>query len=249
MGNAGPGFKDHFSGHAADYSAHRPTYPPDLMAQLAARAPSTRRALDCGTGSGQAAVLLAAHFDEVVATDASAEQIAHAERHPNITYRVAPAEASGEPDASFDLVTIAQALHWLDHARFFREVQRIVRPGGLFAAISYKLFEVESTVDARVLEFYRALDPYWPPERRHVESGYTEIDIPGEPVMFDAPPMTAQWTAEQALAYLGTWSATRRAREDGVDLLSEIAADVRAAWGDGPRTVVWPLTLVVRRLG
>lgn len=243
-------FKDHFSAHAGRYAAARPGYSPALARVLAALAPGRSRALDCGTGSGQAAVLLAAEFDEVVATDASAEQIAHAEPHARVVYRVAPAEDSGEPDASFDLVTVAQALHWLDHPRFFAEVRRILRPGGIFAAISYKLFEAVPEADAHIERFYRALDPYWPPERRHVEEGYSSIAFPGEPVAVDAPPMEAWWTADQALAYLDTWSATRRcAQATGVDPVDAIAGPVRAAWGEAPRRVVWPLTLVVRRLG
>lgn len=243
------GFKDYFSGHAADYSAHRPTYPPELMGLLASRAPSTERALDCATGSGQAALLLAEHFDEVVATDASANQVEHATPHPKVRYRVAPAEASGEPAASFDLVTVAQALHWLDHERFFDEVSRVARPGAIFAAISYKLFVVDPVVDELVLRFYRKLDPFWPPERRHVEEGYSRIAFPGEPLAEDPPPMVLRWTAEQALAYLGTWSAAQRCLEaTGEDPLAEIADPVREAWGEGAREVRWDLTLVVRRL-
>jgi len=44
-------------------------------------------AWDCATGNGQAAVALAGHFDKVIATDASAEKVAHAERHPRFEYR------------------------------------------------------------------------------------------------------------------------------------------------------------------
>src|SRR5688572_18317753 len=71
-------FKDHFSAHAAQYAAHRPTYPPALVDALADLAGGTRLALDCGCGTGQLSVPLAARFDRVIAIDGSAAQIAAA---------------------------------------------------------------------------------------------------------------------------------------------------------------------------
>ncbi|HKJ60600.1 MAG TPA: hypothetical protein VKA94_01200 [Hyphomicrobiales bacterium] len=41
---------------------------------------------------------MADHFGRVVATDASAEQIANAKPHDGVEFRVAPAESSGLPD-------------------------------------------------------------------------------------------------------------------------------------------------------
>jgi ubiquinone/menaquinone biosynthesis C-methylase UbiE len=73
----------------------------------------------------------------MIATDASAEQIASATRCDNVEYRVAPAEQTGLPDASIDLVTVAQALHWFDRERFFAEVKRVLRPGGVLALWVY----------------------------------------------------------------------------------------------------------------
>src|SRR5262249_61963053 len=102
MGGSFP-FKDHFSGHSEHYARFRPTYPPALFDVLSALAPRRDRCWDAGTGSGQAAVGLAGRFGEVVATDASSEQIAHARSHPRVTYRVAPAGRSGLPDRSAEL--------------------------------------------------------------------------------------------------------------------------------------------------
>src|SRR3954464_14207364 len=92
-------FKDHFSSRAADYAAYRPTYPPELVDYLASVCPTSNLALDCGCGTGQLAVLLADRFKRVIATDASAQQIENAEPRERVTYRVAPAERSGLPDA------------------------------------------------------------------------------------------------------------------------------------------------------
>src|SRR5438874_11214721 len=110
------GFKDHFSQQAADYAKFRPRYPKELFRYLAQVAPGIELAWDCATGNGQAAVELAELFQRVIATDASEKQITNAEPHARVEYRVAPAENSGIESNTIDLVTVAQALHWLDLA-------------------------------------------------------------------------------------------------------------------------------------
>src|SRR5947209_18805440 len=112
-------FKDHFSAHAAEYAKFRPHYPDELFEHLASISPRHELAWACATGNGQAAVGLARHFEKVIATDASAQQIESAEPDKRISYRVAPAEASGIDSASVDLLWGAQARHGLDLDRFF----------------------------------------------------------------------------------------------------------------------------------
>src|SRR5438094_3844583 len=107
-------FKDHFSGHAADYAKFRPNYPSKLFDYLASISPERELAWDCATGNGQAAVGLAERFAKVIATDASAQQIESAQPYPRISYWVAPAEASRIDPDSVDLILVAQALHWFD---------------------------------------------------------------------------------------------------------------------------------------
>src|SRR3954470_10877917 len=142
----------HFGAVAAGYARHRPTYPDALFEWLAGVVPARHHVLDCGTGNGQAAVALAAWFERVTATDLSDGQLAAAAAHPRVTYRVASAEASGLPDASCELVTVAQALHWFDLVAFAGEVRRVLVPDGVVAAWSYGLFTCDAAVDAAVLE-------------------------------------------------------------------------------------------------
>ncbi|HWA15135.1 MAG TPA: hypothetical protein VG817_01795, partial [Gemmatimonadales bacterium] len=59
-------FQDHFSGHAGAYSRARPTYPPELFAWLSVQTAAHDVAWDCGTGNGQAALGLAAHYRTVI---------------------------------------------------------------------------------------------------------------------------------------------------------------------------------------
>lgn len=238
-------FRDHFSAASADYSRYRPRYPDALFDWLAAEAPRTELAWDCATGSGQAAAGLAGRFRRVEATDASAEQISKARPLPGVDFRVATAEDSGLPDASVDLVTVAQALHWFDTRRFFAEAGRVLAEDGLLAVWCYQLCSVDPAVDALVLELYEGpLGPWWPPERRHIEAGYATIALPWPALETPEFHMQAHWEAEHMLGYLSTWSARNRCREaTGTDPLAAIADRLRSLWGPAPRRVRWPLAL------
>ena len=159
-------FIDLFSGHADRYAEARPRYPEALFAFIASQAPSRARAWDCGTGTGQAAASLANHFAEVLATDPSAEQIAHAVMVNNVHYSVQPAEATTLPARSVDAICVAQALHWFDFERFFVEVQRVAVPGAIFAAWGYTWFNVAEDFDAAFRAFVasRRFSPLFSPK-------------------------------------------------------------------------------------
>jgi len=172
-------FKDHFSSASDRYAAFRPDYPAALYAWLAGLSTARDTAWDCATGSGQAALGLAPHFRRVVASDASAEQIRHAGPHPGIEYRVAPAEASGLADRSVDLVTVAQAAHWFDLPRFYAEVARVLKPGGVLALWGYGRMVLPGDMDAPFRRFYgETVGPYWPPERALIDDAYRSLDFP-----------------------------------------------------------------------
>ncbi|MDB6136311.1 MAG: putative methyltransferase [Verrucomicrobiales bacterium] len=136
-------FKDHFSHGSANYAAHRPTYPMALVDFLAGLCPARGHALDCGCGTGQLSVLLAERFDQVTATDASVSQIRQAQAREGVTYRTAEAGDSGLPDGCVDLVTVAQAAHWLDLDVFYKEVRRVAKPDAVIALITYGVMHID----------------------------------------------------------------------------------------------------------
>jgi len=231
-------FKDHFSGHAAIYRDARPTYPPALFDWLAQQAPDRELVWDVGCGNGQASVALAAHFERVIGTDPSANQIASAERRANIDYRVEPGEHSSLADSSASLVTAAQALHWFDFVPFYAEVRRVLKPGGVFAAWTYASCNTgQPAVDALVDRLYdEYTGPYWPPERAYVDAAYRTLPFPFAGIAVPEFPMLMQWNADQLLAYLRSWSATQRyLKANGVDPVGLVENDLRAAWGDPAR--------------
>jgi SAM-dependent methyltransferase len=244
------GFRDHFSSRSAHYARYRPHYPAELFEFLASLTSRRSLAWDCATGSGQAAIALSAHFDHVVATDASKAQIDAATTHPGVTYRVAAAEDSQFDTGSVDLVTVGQALHWFDIGRFFAEAERVLVSNGVLAAWCYELCQVSDACDAVVDELYsKIVGEFWPPERRLIETAYASIAMPGEAIESRDFHMSASWSVADMLGYLRTWSACARYRQErGADPVSRIETDLRAAWGEGRRAVGWPLTLLASRL-
>jgi ubiquinone/menaquinone biosynthesis C-methylase UbiE len=246
-------FNDHFAPVASRYADFRPTYPQQLFAWLADLVPQHALAWDCAAGSGQASIDLATYFERVVATDASQAQIDAATPHPRIEYRVAPAEASGLPDSSVDLVTVAQALHWFELAGFYAEVRRVLRPGGVLAAWTYGVLSVEGAeVDALVQRFYHdTVGPYWPFERAHVEDGYRSLPFPFAEIAAPCFTMRASRTLFELLEYIRSWSATHRFMvANGTDPVIALEQQLAPLWGASPRRrqLVWPLSLRVGRI-
>lgn len=240
------GFADHFGGVARGYAEFRPTYPAELFTWLSSVAPSRRLAWDCASGSGQAALALADHFDRVIATDASAAQIAQAQPHARVEYRVVPAEQTDLEDRSADLVTVAQALHWFDVPHFHGEVRRILKPRGVIAEWAYGLTQVDhGEIDRLVSHFYSGVvGAYWPANRVHIERGYADLPFPFERLAAPDFAMEVRWTLEQFTGYLRTWSATSRYRAAlGIDPVDALEAQLRPHWGSAGRSVRWPLML------
>jgi SAM-dependent methyltransferase len=238
-------FQDHFSTQANSYARARPTYPALLFAELGRLAPGRALAWDAGTGSGQAALALAALFEQVVATEPSEAQLAHAAPHPRVAYHQAAEKAPMLADASVDLLTVAQAAHWFDRPAYYAEARRVARPGGVVALWTYALCSITPEVDAAVYGFYQGVvGPYWPPERVHCMNGYRDFDFPFSELPFPAVTMELSWDLDGLLDYLGTWSAVVRYRaETGRDPIPELRGELLPLWGDprSRRRTTWPL--------
>lgn len=188
----------------------------------------------------------------MVATDPSVLQLRHARSASHVLYAAAQAEACPVANTRVDLLTVAQALHWFDLVRFYAEVRPVLSPDGVIAAWCYGEVSVDPVVDTIVHHFYNDIvGPYWPPQRRHVERGYRDLPFPFVETMPPAFEMAQQWTADDLVAYIGTWSATQRyVTATGTDPLPALRQTLAAAWPDAAvQRVTWPLHLRVGTLG
>ena len=243
---------DHFSSVSAGYAAFRPRYPRALFEFSASIAPQRHRAWDCGAGTGQATVDLAEWFDEVIGTDVSAEQIARAPRHERIVWLVAPAESTPLASRSVELITVAQALHWFDHAKFFDEVRRVGISDAAICAWTYAAPRMDGAIGQALRRFtFETLADYWPPERRYVDDEYRSIPFPFERLATPALVLEDEWSLHQLVGYIRTWSATSRyVAAHGRDPVTDIGRELAELWPDADerRQITWPLIMIAGRV-
>lgn len=245
-------FHDHFSGHAAAYQKARPVYPPALAERVAALTETRGLVWDAGTGNGQLAHLLAAHFDRVHATDASAQQVASAPPHGRITFAVEPAESPSLPDASVDAVTVAQAAHWFDLPRFYAAVRRVAKQGAPIVLAGYDLCSIAPEIDPLVRDMSDGVVGVdWPKERKLIDDRYTTLPFPFARIDFGKVVMEHAWRRAEFVGYVASWSAVRRfLARTGEDPIPAFDERLRAAWPDAVvRVVSWELAIVAGRVG
>lgn len=237
-----------FEDKADLYASSRPKYPKELFDFIASIARSHDEAWDCATGNGQAAVGLARDFSTIEATDISKEQIANAFQAANINYSVQPSESTNFKDKQFDLVSVAQALHWFDFDRFWSEVARVLKPNGVFVAYSYAWSQVDDTIDQIVREkIGKIIEPYWAPNNKLAWDSYRSLELPFVPMEVPKIDLENNWNLDQFLNYMHTWSGTRRCMDDiGSAFFEEAKMALQSAWGDPKQKMVVksPLTII-----
>ena len=237
-----------FDAVATSYQHCRPRYPDQLFRWLADQATHHHCCWDVACGSGQASLGLAQWFDRVEATDLSPAQIAAAPAHPRIHYRVAAAEQSGLMDASLDAVVVAAAIHWLKVPHFNLEVQRVLRPGGLLAWVGYDPLQGAPPALQTWLDqlYHQRLNRWWPPERAHVDQRYSDLPFPGssEPIPSQLR-IELQWSMDQLLGFISTWSALRRA-DQAPALMTALRNELEALWPEGETDLHFHLPLMGR---
>jgi ubiquinone/menaquinone biosynthesis C-methylase UbiE len=244
---------DLFSKQAKAYSQYRPKYPPELYQFISAQCIQHDYAWDCATGNGQAALALSHSFRKVLATDLSEEQIKIAPQKNNITYQVGIAEDRLDaPDLSFDLITIAQALHWPNLKLFYEEVMRVLKPDGIFAAWGYSFHApISPEIDKLLNEFYfKTLEKFWKPNNHLLWEGYKTIPFPFEQIETPKFKMNVTWSLVELMGYFSTWSATQLYKDQNhSDPVMELYEQVKSHWGDpeDEKLLSWELSLRIGR--
>ena len=244
-------FKDYFSDEADSYAQSRPTYPDELFKYLASLCPANNVAWDCATGNGQAALSLTNYFKQIIATDASEQQIKNAAPHEKIRYAVALADNSGIDTGTVDLVTIAAALHWMDFDKFYTEVKRVLKPGGIIAGWTYYDSQITDAIDSIVYRLSREiLRAYWPAESVYVQNRYRTIPFPFQPIESPLFKTSVNGTIDFLFRYLRSWSSSQRyIKATGKDPIDLIKKELENAWGDvsQPKEITWDITIKIGR--
>ncbi|MFP2996297.1 class I SAM-dependent methyltransferase [Spongiivirga sp. MCCC 1A20706] len=241
--------KDHFSSHADDYVKYRPTYPSDLYRFLEAEVPNKNVAWDCGTGNGQVAFQLAKRFCQVYATDISQQQLDMALTKDNIEYSVQAAEETTFSNDLFDLVIVAQAIHWFNFEKFYAEVRRTARKNARICVVGYGLIKICPEVDNIIGDFYSSvIRPYWDDERKFIDENYKTIPFPFKEIQTPKFVNKHRWNLNHLIGYLNTWSAVKRfIKENNHNPIDDLKIQIEKYWGDTEiKQVNFPILL---RLG
>ena len=223
-----------FSDKSDLYKQARPSYPSELFTYLTSLCEENNRAWDCACGSGQAAQDLAKNFTRVYATDVSKQQISNANPHSNIQYSVSKSENTCFENESFDLICVAQALHWFNFELFWPEVQRVLKPKGIFTALAYNLPSISNEIDACIqAHILDVVEPYWAQQNQLIWNHYKDINFPFKKVVGPTFDMKVNWNLDQLFAFIHTFSATRRCMDDiGDDFFQEAYSLTNKLWGD-----------------
>lgn len=204
-----------FSKQADLYAKYRPEYPEEMYNFIFDHLDQQKITWDCATGSGQIAIYLANHFDQVFANDISEEQLAYAQEKANITYLNTPGEHSGLPENTFDLITIAQAIHWLNFDKFYDEVRRTSRKDALLAVIGYGMVRIDKQSNILIDELYEtAFSKYFNENRRYLDNCYQNIPFPFEEIPTPTFKNHYTWSLDQLEGYFNSWSAIQRIKSE-----------------------------------
>ncbi|TAH18577.1 MAG: class I SAM-dependent methyltransferase [Cytophagales bacterium] len=243
--------KDNFSTQSDNYAKYRPTYPPDFFAYLSAIVPEKQLAWDCGTGNGQVAYELAKLFTQVYATDISQSQIDNALQADNIHFSVEPAEKTNFGDQLFNLIVVAQAIHWFDFEQFYKEVRRTAKKDALFCVVGYGRLHVSEQIDCLITDFYEnIIGKYWDKERIYIDENYRTIPFPFDEIPTPNFVNTQHWTLEHLIGYLSTWSAVKHfVKQNGYNPIDKLQAEIQKIWDkETTKQINFPLLLRIGRI-
>lgn len=245
--------KDKFSKQSEAYKKFRPTYPDALYREILKLAQTKDACWDCGTGNGQVASALSPYFRTVFATDISQKQIQNAGNHDNVIFKIERAENTSFEDNQFDLITVAQAIHWFDMSAFNSEVRRVAKNGGVLAVWGYGLLRVSSPIDKLMDYFYKdIIGPYWDKERKHIDAAYETIDLDFQPLALNSDfAITVQWNLRHLRGYLNTWSSVQNYmdRNNGENPVDDFMDSLKSVWGETEqKNVNFPIFMRASRI-
>lgn len=239
--------------HAHLYSKYRPTYPKavlDIISNYIKKyGGSFGSALDVACGSGQSTFYLRDTFQKCVGVDISEAQIDQAKQKckndgiKNIEFKVGNALNLPADNSSVDLVTMAQAWHWIEPTPFYEECKRVLKPNGCLAVYGYGNVQlVNKKCNSLVTNFYsKTLKGYWHERRRQIDNEYRDVALPLNNTERHDMSMAYETTLPSFIGYVSSWSGYLSYCESnpGNNALEELEASMRQVLsqeeGDGTK--------------
>lgn len=148
----------------------------------------------------------------------------------------------------FDLICVAQAIHWFDREKFYAEVKRVGKPEAVVAIWGYGLLGIHSGIDFLIRDFYtNVIGTYWDNERKLVDDEYKTISFPFKEI--DAPSFSIsfRWTLDELRGYITTWSSVQKyINENQTNPVEKLIEQIQPLWLQERMEVRFPIFL---RLG
>jgi len=204
-------FESRFGHCAEEFQRYRPDYPPSLYARLFAEINEEFRncALDLGAGTGIVTGHLVSQFRGVVAVEPDEAMAAKIrEQFPRVMIRQTTAEQYTQAAETVDLITIANALHWMDAAYIFLKAREWLRLTGVLAVFDRPLPKASSEIDGiTAAEFQGPWKPYRDPRlKRDLDWKEQVRATPGFRVVEEAKfPNIIRMSPKE---YVGFWRST-----------------------------------------
>ena len=236
--------------HAASYAAFRPTYPPSVLETISTfisthSGSGLGTAVDVACGSGQSTFFLTNLFTRVLGVDVSKAQVENAQEKSRekqvpagktVEFVVGSSDSLPVETASVDLVSCAQAWHWLEVDQFYREAARVLKPRGTLAVYGYGNVEVHNQeCDRLVSDFYNMLrrGGYWHERRRHIDNKYQCVQLSNPFNVSERTElnMSCTMTLSHFIGYTSTWSGycNYEERHPGTAALQDLQDGLKAA--------------------
>lgn len=215
-----------YAAHAHIYSKYRPTYPIAVVEAITSYVTrlggSLGHALDVACGSGQSTFYLKDTFKLITGVDISKAQLEEAkskcqkENIDNIQFLTGSGMELPVESESVDVVTIAQALHWLDIDKFFTECKRVLKPRGCVAVYGYgNVCLINKQCNELVSNFYsNTLQGCWHDARHHIDEEYRSIHMPFSNTQRIDTSMPYETSLDAFIGYVSTWSGYQKYCED-----------------------------------
>jgi len=212
---------------AERFAVGRPFFHPFIIQKIKeflAPEKSFRRALDVGCGTGFSSVALKEIAENIVGIDASGEMISFAPKDEKIDYLISDAEVLPLADDAFDLITMSQILHWLDHQTFFAEARRVLKNKG-WIIVYDNYFSAQMPENPEFQNWHKEyfLEKYPPPPRNWVSFTAEDTEKEGfHLIKHESFKNEINFTKEKLAAFLLTISNVIAAVEGGNEELKDV---------------------------